>query len=159
MLPKLLLFGEFEGAHEGAFGTAVEFVANRPVITPDEIGRLMGVGIDEEEGALEIIEEGAVGQFVKIEEQAMIQLLGLVGVTPGMKEDESFADFDVAPLVGIDLENDHDAAKDEQEKEEKDEFVLPQKTHANFLWRSCDGCATELTANKFELSCRVDRPI
>jgi hypothetical protein len=62
-------------------------------------------------------------------------------------------------LVRVDLEDHHDAAKHKQEQEQKDEFVLPHKTHANFLWISCGGGATELTANKFELSCRAVRPI
>jgi hypothetical protein len=76
-----------------------------------------------------------------------------------VKENEGLADFDVPRLVGVDLEDDHDAAKHEQEQEEKNEFVLPHETHANFLWSSCGGGATELTANNFELSCRAVRPI
>jgi len=119
----------------------------------------MGIRIDEEKGALKILQEGAVGQFVEIEQQAMIQLLRLVGIASGVKENERFADFDVPFLVRVDLEDHHDAAKHEQEQEQKDEFVLPHKTHANFLWSSCGGGATELTAKNFELSCRAVRPI
>ena len=102
---------------------------------------------------MEILQEGAIGQLVQIEQQAMIQLLRLVGVASGVKENEGFADFDVPFLVRVDLDDHHDAAKYEQEQEQKDEFVLPHKTHANFLWISCGGGATELTVNNFELSC------
>ena len=119
----------------------------------------MGIRIDEEQGALKILQKSAVGQLVEIEQQAMIQLLRLVGVASGVKENEGFADFDVPFLVLVDLEDHHDAAKYEQKQEQKDEFVLPHETHANFLWISCGSGATELTANNFELSCRGVRPI
>jgi hypothetical protein len=119
----------------------------------------MGIRIDEEKGALKVFEEAAVGQLVEIEQQAMIQLLRLIGVASGVKENEGFADFDVPFLVRVDLEDHHDAAKHEQEQEQKDEFVLPHETHANFLWSSCGRGATELTGKNFELSCRAVRPI
>ena len=119
----------------------------------------MGIRVNEKQSALKILQEDAVRQLVEIEQQAMIQLLRLVGVTSGVKEDEGLADFDMPFLVGVDLEDHHDAAKHEQEQEQKDEFVLPHKTHANFLWITCGGGATELTANNFELSCRAVRPI
>jgi len=119
----------------------------------------MGIRIDEEEGALKVLQEAAVGQLVEIEQQAMIQLLRLVGVASGVKENEGFADLNVPVLVRGDLQDHHDAAEHEQEQEQKDEFVLPHKTHVNFLWSSCGRGATELTAKNFELSCRAVRPI
>src|SRR5687768_4589845 len=143
--PGSLFLRKLERAHERAFGAAVEFVTDSPMIAPNEIGRLMRIRVDEEQCALKILEEGAVRQLVEIEQQPMIQLLRLVGVTSGVEENESFTDFDVPFLVRVDLEDHHDAAKNEQEQEQKDEFVLPHKTHANFLWSSCGGGATELT--------------
>jgi len=119
----------------------------------------MGIRIDEEKGALEIIQEGALRQLVEIQQQAMIQLLRLIGVASGVKENEGLADFHVPSLFLVNLENHHDAAKYKQQQEQKDEFVLPHKTHANFLWISCARGATELTRNNFELSCRAVRPI
>ena len=143
-----LFLGEFEGAHERAFGAAVEFVAHGPVVIPDEVVcRLGGIGIDQEEGALKVVEQGAIAQLRHVEEQTAIQLLRLVGVTPGVEQDERFADFDVASLVDIALLDHHDAAKDQQEQEQKHELVLPQKTHARFLWSRDRLDATELKTN------------
>ena len=96
----------------------------------------MGIRIDEEKSALKILEQGTVGQLVEIEQQTMIQLLRLVGVASGVKENEGLADFDMPFLVRVDLEDHHDAAKHQQQQEKKDELVLPHKTHANFLWIS-----------------------
>jgi hypothetical protein len=130
---RSLFLGEFKRAHERAFGAAIEFVADGPVIAPDEVRRLIRIWVDEEKRALKIVQQGAIGELRHIEEQTAIQLLRLVGVTPGVEQNEGFADFDVAALVGVQLANDHDAAKDEQEQEQKDELVLAHKTHARFL--------------------------
>ena len=90
----------------------------------------MRIGIDQEQGALKVLEQRAVGQLGHVHQEAAIQLLRLVGVAFGMEQDEGLADFDVPFLVGIELADDHHAAKHQQEQEQKHEFVLPDETHA-----------------------------
>jgi hypothetical protein len=96
----------------------------------------VGRGIDQQERSVKIVQERFVGEVLKVQQEAMIQLLRLVGVTFGVKENERLAQLVVPSLFGIigaKLPNDHDAAKHEKTQKKQNEFVLPDKTHAGFL--------------------------
>src|SRR4051812_18571908 len=98
-------------------------MADVPMIIVNEIGRLQRGGIDEHESALKVVEEDFVGKLLSVIEEALVQLLGLDPVALGVEEDERFTEFDVAGLVGLELADDHDAAKDKQPQKTKDETV------------------------------------
>jgi len=60
---SFLLFGHFEGTDEGAFGAAFQFVADGPMIPPDQVVAAVDTRVHEQERALEIIAELFVGHL------------------------------------------------------------------------------------------------
>ena len=61
VLNLFLAFGQFSSPRESALGALVHLVANRPVIFPKEIPRLVRAGVDQQEGSLEIVHYLLIG--------------------------------------------------------------------------------------------------
>ena len=76
-------------------GAPLEFVADRPVVTPDEVVLLLGLGIHQHRGPLFVLDEGFRGQPLKVAQQPLIQPLCLRFVTLAVLVNESFPQFDV----------------------------------------------------------------
>src|SRR5882762_4304078 len=73
--------GQLQGSAQRAFGPAFQFVADRPVIGPNQAFGMLGSGIDQHHSPLKIIDQNFVGLVGKLVDQARKKSLGLVGPT------------------------------------------------------------------------------
>jgi len=105
--------GDFQRVLEAAFGPPFEFVADRPVISPDQVLRPLQGGIHEHHGPLEIIEQDTVGLLWYFPQQSLKEPFGLVRIAPSLEKNERFAQFHVAGAVYIELPDHHQAAKNQ----------------------------------------------
>jgi hypothetical protein len=133
-LRRSVFFGQFQGMANGAFRTAFQLVADRPMILPNQVFRMGCAWIDEHESSLEIVHQRLIRLGGKVGQQTSEQPNRLVGVSFSVEQNKRFAQFDMFGAVDIELAHDHEAAKDQQTEEQEKELVLAQKSHPVCLW-------------------------
>src|SRR6476646_1690135 len=108
------LVSQLEGMLHIAFRTPLQFVAHGPMVRPDQVLWPLRRRIHQHHGPLKVIQQNLVWLFRQLLEQSLKKALGLVGVTTGLQENESFAQFYMPGTVDVELANDHPAAKNQQ---------------------------------------------
>ena len=123
------LFGELNGVPEVGFRPPLHFVADGPMILPKRVFGMVSTCIHQGKSPLEIVDQGLAGQFRKLAQEGLIEAVGVIGITAGVEEDKRFSDVNVFGLLGVELPDDHNAAKYQQEQEQEDKAILAQKIH------------------------------
>jgi hypothetical protein len=123
------LLGKLNGVPEIGFGTALHFVADGPMILPKRVFGVIATRIHKGECPLKIVDQRFAGQFRQFPQECLVETVGVVGIPACVEQDESFADIHVLGLFGIELADDHDAAKDKQNQEKEDKAVLAKEIH------------------------------
>jgi hypothetical protein len=128
-----LLYRNLVSALEDAGLAPFQFVANGPVIFPNEIGCLLGGWIDQHQRALEIVNQFVIGEVLHVPEHPIIEALRLLPVTTAVEDNKCLSHFDVFCLVHMDLPKNHDAAKRKHRREDQGKLEFQQESHKPFL--------------------------
>ena len=137
------LVRELEGAVERAFGAALQFVANRPMVGPDHVLVPFAGRVHQHHRPLEVVHQYLVRLLGDLTQQPLEEPLGLVGVAARLQKDKRFPQFDVARPIDVVLAYHHQAGKDQQDEKEDKKPILPQKTHHyryvrhKLYWEAC----------------------
>src|SRR5262249_11308917 len=107
----------------------------RPVVSPNEVLRLLGARVHQKQSALKIIQQLAVSQVRRLAQQPLVEPVGLVGVAPGVEENERLPHLDMVGLLEAKLPDHHDAAENQEQQEKEGESILTQETHS----QACNG--------------------
>ena len=115
------------------FGAAKHFVLHALLILPQQaLGFRLG-SIDEESGALEVLDEAARVEVRQILHQHLEEMLALPGVASFMEEEEIFPQFEMGRLVREILPDHHHRAEDHDCQGQDQALIAPQESHGWFL--------------------------
>src|SRR6266700_4465320 len=76
-----LLYGDFVSTLEDAGLAPLQFVADRPMVFPNQIRRLLGRRINQHQRPLKIVNQLVIGEVLHVPQEPIIEALGLLAVT------------------------------------------------------------------------------
>ncbi len=89
-MASIVFFRLLQRFHERALGALVELLTYIPMVIEDEIVGLLTRRIDQQQGALEVVEELLVGKFRGFFQNPIVEHLGFWFVAFDIKENEIF---------------------------------------------------------------------
>src|SRR2546428_13465847 len=101
-------------------------LSDGPMKLPDEIIRLLHLGIDQQYGALIIIQKRFVREFRKLLHKQLVQMLRSFGFPFIMQQDEVFSQFNVSRLIDFQLAQNEKVAKDQNRQEPQNVAMPPE---------------------------------
>ena len=84
---------------------------------PNQIVRLLDFWINQQDGALIVVQQRLVGEFWKLLHQQLVQVFGRFVFPFIMEQDKIFSHLNVSGLIGFQLAQDQQVAKDQNRQE------------------------------------------
>lgn len=103
------------------------------MISPDGVSRLFRSRVDQNYGALEVVQKRFVGELFGVRDESFVDVSRLIRIAAALEKDHGLSHLDMLRLPRLQASNHHDRAKHKQQQKAQDVSIMAEEPHMRGL--------------------------